>query len=449
MPRDAVEVKLPALGDRRFPELPHRVRHPPRSSMERPSRLDHLRTINSASIASNVVANARGLLGAIRTEVRWNISVRSAGRPLHGVRVLDVSRILAGPHCAMILGDLGADVIKVEPPQGDETRRWGPPFFGQSAAYYFAANRNKRNVVVDLKSEGGRAELNSLLTLADVVVQNFTAEHAAAYGVDADSVEIVNPKAVHVTISGFGPSQPTRRGYDLLAQALGGIMSVTGQPGGRGVKVGVPIADLTAGTYAATAALAALVARGTTGHGARIEVSLVEAVTALLANQAMNWLLCGSLPGPLGNDHPNVVPYGVFRTATGDVVIAVASDGQYLALCKAIGRSDLAEDIRFTTNAERVTNREALTHALDAHLSTQPAEDWVQSLAAAGIPCGTVRSVAEALISSDAGNVATVEHPQLGAIRQVLSPIQIDGRHLDAYLAPPEPDEHRTELLAR
>jgi formyl-CoA transferase len=348
----------------------------------------------------------------------------------------------------MILGDLGADVVKVESPGGDETRRWGPPFLGDTAAYYCAANRNKRSVALDLKSPAGRRDLATLLAGADVLVQNFTGDLARRLGVDADAVQAVNPRCIHVTISGFGPEQPDRRGYDLLAQALGGLMSVTGERGGHGLKVGVPIADLTAGTYAATAVTAALYDRERTGRVARIEVSLLDSVTSLLSNQAMSWLLCGVVPEALGNDHPTVVPYGVFPTATGDVVIAVAADAQFAALCQALGLGELAGDPRFATNADRVGHREELSGLLGSRLAGAPADHWVGLLTEAGIPCGSVRGVPEALGAPEARNLATVEHPLRGAIRQVLGPIRIDGEYLAPYLPPPALDEHHGELLA-
>ncbi len=299
----------------------------------------------------------------------------------------------------MVLADLGADVVKVEPPGGDETRRWGPPFFDGTAAYYFVANRNKRSVALDLKTEAGHATLQSLVERADVVVQNFTADLSREFGVDATAVRAANPGCIHVTLSGYGPAQPNRRGYDLMAQALGGLISVTGERDGSGVKVGVPVVDMFAGLHAAVAVAAALVDRTKSGEGATIEVSLMDSAAALLANQAMNWLLCGSLPAPLGNDHPNVVPYGVFSTATEPIVIAVASDRQFTDLCSAIGRGDLAADERYRTNGGRVANRVELTASLNQHLQTSPASVWSARLAGTGIPVGTVRTVAQALAS--------------------------------------------------
>lgn len=377
----------------------------------------------------------------------WEIGEGTKGRPLHGVRVLDLSRILAGPHCTMILGDLGADVVKVEPPAGDETRRWGPPFYGETAAYYYAANRNKRSVALDLKSRRGQQDLLKLLMQADVLVHNFTADLASRLHVDPASIEAANPGCIQVTVSGYGPSQGDRRGYDLMAQAQGGLMSVTGERRGRGLKVGVPVADLTAGTYAATAVVAALLDRNLSGQVARIEVSLIDAVTSLLANQAMNWLLCQSVPQPLGNDHPNVVPYGVFRTASEDLVVAVASDTQYQDLCAAIDRADLGADPRYITNAGRVANRDELEVSLNSHLASAPADAWIARLAADGIPCGTVRTVPDALASADVQNLATVTHSSLGPIKQVLGPIRLNGEYLAPVLPPPALDEHRGELL--
>ena len=378
----------------------------------------------------------------------WQTGQGSRGRPLHGIRVLDLSRIVAGPHCTMVLGDLGADVVKVEPPAGDETRRWGPPFFGDTAAYYFAVNRNKRSIALDLKSPAGEESLRELIIQADVLVHNFTADIASRFHVDAESVQIANPRCIHLTLSGFGPEQPDRRGYDLLAQALGGLMSVTGERGGRGLKVGVPIADMTAGTYAATAIVAALFDRSASGRVARIDVSLIDGVISLLANQAMNWLLCESTPLPLGNDHPNVAPYGTFQTATEDVVIAVASDAQFVEFCASIGLPDLPEDARFSTNAARVDHLEQLRGALNALFRNAPAGAWIERLSAAGVPCGLVRTVPAALASDDVRSVSAIEHPVTGTIKQVLGPIRLNGRYLEPILPPPMVDEHRAELLA-
>jgi crotonobetainyl-CoA:carnitine CoA-transferase CaiB-like acyl-CoA transferase len=347
----------------------------------------------------------------------------------------------------MILGDLGADVVKVEPPAGDETRRWGPPFFGDTAAYYFAANRNKRSVALDLKSSQGQRDLSELLVQADVVVHNFTADLAVRFHVDAASVEVVNPRCIHVTLSGYGPSQADRRGYDLMAQAQGGLMSVTGERGGRGLKVGVPVADLTAGTYAATAVVSALFDRNVSGRVARIEISLIDAVTSLLANQAMSWLLCQSVPQPLGNDHPTVVPYGVFETATDNLVVAVASDAQYQDLCLAIDRVDLGTEPRYLTNSGRVANRDELVAALNSKFVSAPADFWIARLTATGIPCGTVRTVPDALASADVENLATVTHSVLGPIKQVLGPIRLNGEYLTPSLPPPMLDEHHGDLL--
>jgi crotonobetainyl-CoA:carnitine CoA-transferase CaiB-like acyl-CoA transferase len=377
----------------------------------------------------------------------WDIGRGAEGRPLYGIRVLDLSRILAGPHCTMILGDLGADVVKVEPPAGDETRRWGPPFFGDTAAYYFAANRNKRSVALDLKSSGGQRALLALLAQADVLVHNFTADLAVRFHVDAASIQVAYPRCIHVTLSGYGPSQPTRRGYDLMAQAQGGLMSVTGDRGGRGVKVGVPVADLTAGTYAAVAVLSALLDRNITGRVARIEIALIDAVTSLLANQAMNWLLCESVPQPLGNDHPTVVPYGVFETATENLVVAVASDAQYQDFCLAIDRVDLGTNPQYVTNAGRVANRHELVKALNAHLASAPSGSWIARLSAAGIPCDTVRTVPVALASADVQNLASVAHATWGSVSQVLGPIRLNGEYLAPVLPPPALDEHHAELL--
>ncbi len=372
----------------------------------------------------------------------WGHTPRDIARPLDGVKVLDLSRILAGPYCTMVLADLGCDVVKVESPAGDETRRWGPPFADDTAAYFFAANRNKKSVVLDLKSDAGRASLDDLLLAADVIVHNFTLGVAVELGVGWERVRVLNPRAIYLVISGFGPAEPDRRGYDLTAQALGGLMAITGAADGPPTKVGVAVSDIAAGLFAASAVTSALYRRTHTDEGAHVEVSLYEATLALLINQAQNYLACGDMPARAGNEHPNLAPYSVFATNDGDVVIAVGTDAQFRLLCAELGVPELADDERFATNAVRITNRVALRVLLEERLAAGSALVWEQRFERAGIPCATVRSLAQALEAPDARTVA----PGPDGNRQVLTPIRVDGDLLLPYLAPPHLGEHTPEL---
>jgi crotonobetainyl-CoA:carnitine CoA-transferase CaiB-like acyl-CoA transferase len=274
------------------------------------------------------------------------------------------------------------------------------------------------------------------------VVHNFTATAARKLGADWDRVREVNPKVIHLTISGFGPDEPDRRGYDLIAQALGGLMAVTGERGGGPVKVGVPIADLTAGLYASTAITAALMERIRTGTGRAVEVSLYESVLSLLSNQAAGWLLAGAEGERLGTDHPSVAPYGVYAARDGSIVIAAATDGQFGQLCAAIGRPDLPGDARFASNGDRVLHREELRKELEQALAARTPPEWAAALDERGIPNGAVRSVSEALTAPEARSVRTVTHPRLGPVGQVMSPIRVGGDILGPYLAPPAHGEH-------
>jgi crotonobetainyl-CoA:carnitine CoA-transferase CaiB-like acyl-CoA transferase len=381
--------------------------------------------------------------------VTWPSSSSSAGRPLRGIKVLDASRILAGPYCAMLLADLGADVIKVEPPAGDETRRWGPPFLGETAAYYFVANRNKWDVMLDLKQPGDRATMRELIRQADIVIHNYTEERARGFALDYESVRAVNDQAICLSISGFGATESDRRGYDVIAQALGGLMSVTGPDAGPPSKVGVAISDIATGLFGALGVVAALAARAAAGKGTSVEVSLYDATLSLLTNQAMNWLLSGEVPQRHGNDHPNVSPYGMYVTGDGDIVLAVATDVQFAALCTALGCPSLAGDERFLHNGDRVRHRRELRDELESRLAAQDAAAWSAELDRHGIPNGVVRSVAEALHAPESRSVSYVDHDAYGRIPQVLSPIRIDGEYLGPYLPPPECDEHRNLITGK
>lgn len=367
----------------------------------------------------------------------WAPIPATQGRPLTGVRVLDLSRVMAGPYCAMLLGDLGATVVKVEGPAGDETRRWGPPFRSGSATYYFAANRNKRGLRLDLTDDADRQRFEGLLAGADVLIHNFTAEVQARLRLTYEELANLNPSCIQCNISGFGPEEPNRRGFDVATQALGGLMSVTGPVEGPPTKVGVPVSDLAAGLFAALAVSACLVDRSRATAGRRVEVALLDTVVALLSNQAMSWLAGGVEPGPLGNDHPHVAPYGLYTTGSGSLVIAAGADRHFEHLCAVLEAPQLARDPRFGSNAARVAHRAELRRELETLLAAHDAESWRQRLESEGVPCGVVRSVAE--VFRDLGPEAVA---QVGGVPQVLGPIRIDGERLPPFLPPPglEPD---------
>jgi CoA:oxalate CoA-transferase len=368
-------------------------------------------------------------------------------QPLSGVRVLDLSRVLAGPYCTMVLADLGADVVKVERPEGgDETRGWGPPFTGGEAAYYLSVNRGKRSCALDLSQPEGRELALELCAGADAVIENFKVGGADRLGVGYEAVRERNPSVVYCSITGFGSERepPGRPGYDFVAQAESGLMSLTGAEDGSPYKVGVALVDVLAGLHAAAAILAGL--KG--GEGARIEVPLLDSALAGLVNVAQNALVTGAEPARYGNAHPNIVPYQTFETASGQVAVAAANDGLFRALCKALDLAELADDPRFATNAARVEQRAGLIPLLQERLRERTAEDWLEELDAAGVPVGKVRTVPEALAAAaEAGRPATltVDHPSAGALELVASPIW--GPTNAAPTPPPLLGEHTAEVL--
>ncbi len=370
-----------------------------------------------------------------------------AGAPLLGVRVVDLSRVLAGPYCTMVLADLGADVVKVERPEGgDETRSWGPPFTGGEAAYYLSVNRGKRSCAIDLsQQEGGELALE-LCAGADAVIENFKVGGADRLGVGYEAVRARNPSVVYCSITGFGSERepPGRPGYDFVAQAESGLMSITGAEDGPPFKVGVALVDVLAGLHAAAATLAGL--HG--GEGARIEVPLLDSGLAGLVNVAQNTLITGAEPARYGNAHPNIVPYEIFETASGHLAVAAANDGLFRALCGALGLDELAADERYASNAGRVEHRGVLIPALQERLRERSAEAWLETLDAAGVPVGKVRTVPEALAAAtEAGRPATVtvEHPSAGQLDLVASPIW--GPTEPAPTAPPLLGQHTAEVL--
>ncbi|HWK26888.1 MAG TPA: CoA transferase [Solirubrobacter sp.] len=372
--------------------------------------------------------------------------------PLAGLKVLDLSRVLAGPFATMLLGDLGADVLKIESPSGDVTRHWGPPFVGDTAVYYFTTNRNKRSVVLDLTREQDRAAALELAGEADVVVENFRPGGAARFGLAYADVQARNPGCVYCSITGFGTgsAREDEPAYDLVVQAAGGMMGVTGVDGAPPVKVGVATADLLAGLYATTAIVAGLHERNRTGVGTDVEVSLMDTQVAGLANQALNWLAARLNPSRLGSDHPNVAPYGAYATGSSYIVVAVGNDAQFAQLAAALDRAAWVDDPRFATNRARVANRAALRDELQSVLELRSADEWLARLRAARVPCAPVRDVAAVFADEEISErvVRHVPHPTLGEIPQVLSPFRFRGRPTEVRGAPPALGQHTDEVLS-
>jgi glutaryl-CoA transferase len=367
----------------------------------------------------------------------WPPGPRRCGS-LAGLRVLDLSRILAGPFATMQLADLGADVIKVEAPgKGDETRRWGPPFAADgTAAYFLAINRNKRAISLDLGRPAAAALARRLALASDVVVDNFLPGRLERFGLDHASLATANPGIVTCTISGYGSDGPAagRPGFDFLIQAEGGIMSITGQAGDQPTKVGVAIADLAAGLFATIGVLAALRERDSTGRGRRVEVSLLDSQVGLLANQAMNWLVGGVTPGRMGNAHPSIAPYESFRTRDGSIAIGVGTDRQFALLAEALGAPELASDRRFGGNADRVAHRLELKEAVERQLARHDRKAWLERLAAAGVPAAPINSIPEVFADPAVRERALVE---VDGVPQVRSPVRVDGRPAAVDSAPP------------
>ena len=386
--------------------------------------------------------------------------------PLHGLRVLDMSRILAGPTCGQLLGDLGADVLKVERPgAGDDTRGWGPPFVTdgdgretRESAYYLCANRNKRSVAIDIAKPEGADAVRRLAAQSDVLIENFKLGDLARRGLGYDDLAGANSRLVYCSITGFGQTGPyaARAGYDFLAQGYGGIMSVTGEPeseGGRPMKVGVGISDVMCGMYATVAILAALRARETTGRGQHIDMSLLDAQMAWLINQGTAHLTDGRVPGRLGNAHPTIVPYDTFPASDGWFIIAAGNDGQFRRLCETGGRPELADDPRFLTNADRVRNRDDLTPILCGITRAQTKGWWIAALERVGVPCGPVNNIAEAFADPQVvhrGARLRMAHPVAGsgAVDLIANPIRFSETEVTYRTAPPTVGQHTGEALA-
>ena len=373
--------------------------------------------------------------------------------PLEGVKVLDLSRVLAGPYATMVLADLGADVVKVEHPErGDDTRQWGPPFAGGESAYFLSVNRNKRSIGVDLKDAEGLERVKELAADADVVIENMRRGALEKFGLGYETLKKLNPGLVYCSITGFGPGKDDERpGYDFLIQARAGIMEITGfpEPDGEPTKVGVAIADIVCGLYAATAILATLRRRETTGDGARIEVPLFESTLSWLANRGQEYLVSGEDKGRMGNGHPTIVPYQTFDASDKQIAVAVGNDAQFKRLCEAIGRKDLAEDERYATNPDRVANREQLVEALQGEFFDRTADEWVGRIRGAGVPCGPVNTLAEALADehlSSTDMLREVEHPAAGMLEMLGSPVLVDGERPPIRRPPPTLGQHTGEV---
>lgn len=372
---------------------------------------------------------------------------------LDGVRVLDLSRVLAGPYAAMTLGDLGADVIKIEQPgEGDETRQLGPPFTGGESAYYLAANRNKRGITLNLKHPEGRAILLDLVRRADVLIENFKRGTLERMDLDDATLWAANPRLVHASISGFGPFGPYADypGYDFVLQGMAGIMSITGEPEGEPMKVGVAIVDITAGLFAVNGILAALVARVTTGRGQRVDVSLLEAAMAWLANVGSNYLVSGQPPKRYGNAHPNIVPYQVFQAKDRPLALAVVNQRQFRRFCELAGAPELAQDPRYGSASDRLTNRDTLVPAVSALVAQRTAAEWLTLLNDNAIPAGPINTVPQAFDDPQVatlGVVHTLAHPTAGSVRVVGPPFRLSDTPAEVRAHPPLLGEHTDAVL--
>jgi formyl-CoA transferase len=380
------------------------------------------------------------------------------------LRVLDLTRVLAGPWCTQLLADLGADVIKIERPgTGDDTRAWGPPYLKDAqgadtseAAYYLAANRGKRSVTVDLAHPDGQRVVRRLAERADVVVENYKAGQLARYGLDHAALAAINPRLIYCSITGFGQTGPhaDRAGYDFIIQAMGGFMSITGErddrPGGGPQKAGVAVSDLMTGMYSTVAILAALAHRERTGHGQHIDMALFDVMLAMLANMNMNYLTSGQPPGRAGNAHPNIVPYQVFGAADGHVVIAVGNDSQFVKFCEVAGCPELSSHPSYRRNADRVRNRDAVLAIIEPLVRARPVAFWVERLEGAGVPCGPINNIAQALADPQVAARALridLPHPLSGVVPLVANPIKLSATPPVYDRPPPTLGQHTTEVL--
>ncbi|MFN4350914.1 MAG: CaiB/BaiF CoA transferase family protein [Hylemonella sp.] len=388
------------------------------------------------------------------------------------IKVLDLSRVLAGPWCTQILADLGADVVKIERPgAGDDTRHWGPPFLKDTqgndtehAAYYTCANRNKRSITVDIAKPEGQALIRQLAEQSDVLVENFKVGGLAHYGLDYESLKQVNPKLIYCSVTGFGQDGPyaERAGYDLMVQAMSGMMSITGRPdevpGGGPQRVGVALTDIFTGVYAATAILAALEVRHRTGEGQHIDMSLLDVGMAILANQAGGFLNTGRVPQRQGNSHPSLVPYQDMPTKDGAMLLAIGNDGQFTRFCEVAGRPELAQDARYATNPQRVSHRAELVPQLEVITRTRSTAEWIAALEHKAVPCGPINDIGQAFADAQVqARGLAIEQPRssqavaaegVPTIRSVASPLRLSATPPVLHRAPPALGEHTDEVLA-
>ena len=384
--------------------------------------------------------------------------------PLSHIRVLDLSRVLAGPWCGQNLADLGAEVIKVErPKKGDDSRAFGPPWLKDrkgndtaESAYYAGANRGKKSITVDLSNPEGAALVKQLAARADVLIENYKVGDLARYGLGYKDMQALNPRLIYCSVTGFGQTGPYRDkpGYDFMAQGMGGLMSVTGerdsQPGGGPQRVGVPIIDIMTGMYASIAICAAIAGREKTGEGQFIDVALLDSVVALLSNQGMNYLATGEVPQRLGNTHPNIVPYQSVRTKDGDIILACGNDNLFGKFCEVAGCPELAKDPRFANNSARVTNRAALDPLLEAVTTQRTTQDWVAALEGAGVPCGPINDLGQVFRDPQViarGMRIELDHPTAGRVPLMASPMRFSGTPIEHRVSPPTLGQHTDEIL--
>ena len=383
---------------------------------------------------------------------------------LDGLRVLDLSRVLAGPWSSQLLADLGADVVKVERPgAGDDTRTWGPPWLSDpegnptsESAYFLCANRNKRSVTIDISQPEGQRLVKALAAEADIVLENFKVGGLAQYGLDYESLKAVNPRLIYCSITGFGQTGPyaPRAGYDFLIQGMGGLMSLTGRPdgeaGGGPMKVGVALTDVMTGLYATVGILAALARRERSGVGQQIDLSLLDVQIASLANQASNYLVGGAVPRRIGNAHPSIVPYQDFPTADGYMIVAVGNDGQFASFCKALGNAEWAHDERFVTNPQRVRHRVALIEMITQATVGRTTSEWIAVMEAAGVPCGPINTLDQVFADPHVqarGARVEVPHPLGGQVPMVANPLRMSESPVQYRHAPPTLGEHTADVL--
>ena len=375
--------------------------------------------------------------------------------PLDGLLVVDLTRVLSGPYCTMLLADMGARVIKIEQPgRGDDTRAWGPPFQGAESAYFLSINRNKESLTLDLKRPEGRGILDCLIDRADVLVENFRPGTMARLGLAYDTLARRRPSLVYCSISGFGQTGPRRDepGYDAVIQGEGGLMSVTGEANGPPLRLGVAISDIVSGMFAAQGIAMALLARVKTGRGQHVDIGMLDSTAALLTYQAASYFATGASPTRLGNRHPTIVPYETFAVADGDLVLAVGNDELWRSFCSAVGLSALASDERFATNRDRVVNYDILKPLLDATLRTRSRAEWITLLNANGVPCGSVRSIGDVLGDPQIearDMIAAVEHATLGPLRTLGVPIKLSDTPAKIRSAAPVLGQHTDRILRR